>query len=162
METWLRYLIAFVVFAHGFIYVRIGSVLPSPIKGWRGTSWLLGDSFTRDQLRWLVVSLHVAAGIAILACAAAIAFAPSLPGWWRPLAITTFRLPCPTTLLTIGWLFVADPPWPKVVVLVPIAWALIGGSAATLLGVRTDLMLWVAGIALTALVLIPVPHRVRA
>jgi hypothetical protein len=27
METWLRYLIAFVVFAHGFVYVRIGSVL---------------------------------------------------------------------------------------------------------------------------------------
>ena len=88
METWLRYLIAFVVFAHGFIYVRIGSVLPGPIKGWRGTSWLLGDSFAGDQLRWLVVSLHVAAGIAMLACAAAIAVAPSLPGWWRPLAIT--------------------------------------------------------------------------
>lgn len=87
METWLRYLIAFVVFAHGFVYVRIGSVLPGPIKGWRGTSWLLGDSFTGDQLKRLVVSLHVAAGIAILACAAAIAVAPSLPGWWRPLAI---------------------------------------------------------------------------
>jgi hypothetical protein len=88
METWLRYLIAFVVFAHGFVYVRIGSVLPGPIKAWRGTSWLLGDGFTGDRLRWLVVSLHVAAGIAILACGAAIAFAPSLPGWWRPLAIT--------------------------------------------------------------------------
>jgi hypothetical protein len=34
------------------------------------------------------VLLHVAAGIAILACAAAIAFAPSLPRWWRPLALT--------------------------------------------------------------------------
>jgi hypothetical protein len=55
----------------------------------------------------------------------------------------TFGVPCPTTLLTIGWLFVADPPWPKVVALVPIGWALIGGSAAGLLGVRADLMLWV-------------------
>jgi fluoride ion exporter CrcB/FEX len=88
MAPWLRYLIAFVVFAHGFVYVRIGSVLPGPIKAWRGRSWLLSDTVTGDQLRRVVVSLHVAAGIALLACAVAIALAPSLPGWWRPLAIT--------------------------------------------------------------------------
>jgi hypothetical protein len=88
MAPWLRYLIAFVVFAHGFVYVRIGSVLPGPIKAWRGRSWLLNDAVTGDQLRRVVVSLHVAAGIALLACAVAIALAPSLPGWWRPLAIT--------------------------------------------------------------------------
>lgn len=87
MEPWLRYLIASLVFAHGFVYLRIGSVLPGPIKTWRGKSWLLGDTITGDHLRSLVVSLHVAAGIAILACAAAIAFAPSLSAWWRPLAI---------------------------------------------------------------------------
>jgi hypothetical protein len=88
MAPWLRYLIAFVVFAHGFVYVRIGSVLPGPIKAWRGRSWLLSDTVTGDQLRRVVISLHVAAGIALLACAVAIALAPSLPGWWRPLAIT--------------------------------------------------------------------------
>lgn len=88
MAPWLRYVIAFVVFAHGFVYVRIGSVLPGPIKAWRGRSWLLSDTVTGDQLRRVVVSLHVAAGIALLACAVAIALAPSLPGWWRPLAIT--------------------------------------------------------------------------
>lgn len=88
MAPWLRYLIAFVVFAHGFVYVRIGSVLPGPIKAWRGRSWILSDTVTGDQLRRVVVSLHVAAGIALLACAVAIALAPSLPGWWRPLAIT--------------------------------------------------------------------------
>lgn len=70
MAPWLRYLIAFVVFAHGFVYVRIGSVLPGPIKAWRGRSWLLSDTVTGDQLRRVVVSLHVAAGIALLACAA--------------------------------------------------------------------------------------------
>ena len=88
MAPWLRYLIACVVFAHGFVYVRIGSVLPGPIKAWRGRSWILSDTVTGDQLRRVVVSLHVAAGIALLACAVAIALAPSLPGWWRPLAIT--------------------------------------------------------------------------
>ena len=74
----------------------------------------------------------------------------------------TFGVPCPTTLLTIGWLFLADPPWPKVVAIVPIGWALIGGSAAGLLGVRTDLRLWVAGVGLAASLLVPARHRVRA
>jgi hypothetical protein len=63
-------------------------MLPGPITARRGTSWVLGDRFTGDQLTRLVVSLHVAGGIAILASAVAIAFAPSVPGWWRPLAIT--------------------------------------------------------------------------
>jgi len=73
-----------------------------------------------------------------------------------------FGVPCPTTLLTIGWLFAADPPWPRVVGLIPLGWALIGGSAALLFGVRTDLMLWVAGIALAASLLVSAPRRVRA
>jgi hypothetical protein len=73
-----------------------------------------------------------------------------------------FGVPCPTTLLTIGWLFVADPPWPKVVALIPFGWAFIGGSAALLLGMTADWMLWVAGIALAASLLISAPRRVRA
>ena len=74
----------------------------------------------------------------------------------------TFGVPCPTTLLTIGWLFAADPPWPKVVAVIPIGWAFVAGSAAVLFGVRADLMLWVAGIAFTASVFAPVRPRVRA
>ncbi len=73
-----------------------------------------------------------------------------------------FGVPCPTTLLTIGWLFAADPPWPIVVALIPIGWAFVGGSAAVLLGVRADLMLWIAGVALTASVLVSVRHHVHA
>jgi len=87
MTPWLRYLIAFVVFCHGFIYVGIGSTLPGPIKEWKGISWLLGSAVTDEQLKALVVGLHVVAGIATLASALAIGFAPSIPGWWRPLAI---------------------------------------------------------------------------
>lgn len=87
MAPWMRYLIAFLVFLHGFIYVRIGSVLPGPVTDWRGSSWLLGGSVASDQLKVIVVALHVIAGILTLACAVAVGFAPSLPGWWRPLAI---------------------------------------------------------------------------
>ncbi len=81
MTGWLRYLIAFVVFCHGFVYVRIGAVLPGPIAGWRGASRLLGGAVTGEPLIVLVRVLHVAAGVAILACAFAIAFAPAHWSW---------------------------------------------------------------------------------
>jgi hypothetical protein len=74
----------------------------------------------------------------------------------------TFGVPCPTTFLTIGWLLAAEAPWPSVVGLIPIAWAFVGGSAAVLLGVRTDYMLWPAGIALAASVSLSERPRVRA
>jgi hypothetical protein len=88
IAPWLRYVIAFVVFCHGFIYVRIGAVLPDPIPAWRGSSGLLGNVIAGDALVKLSIALHVVAGFATLACAAAIALAASVPGWWRPLAIT--------------------------------------------------------------------------
>jgi hypothetical protein len=59
MSSWVRYLIAVIVFCHGFIYVRIGAVLPGPIKEWRGTSWLMGDAVTGDRLRTLVIGVIV-------------------------------------------------------------------------------------------------------
>ena len=65
----------------------------------------------------------------------------------------TFGVPCPTTILTIGFLFAADPPWPRAVALIPLIWAIIGGSAAVLLRVHADVMLWAAGIGLIAYLL---------
>jgi hypothetical protein len=47
----------------------------------------LGSAVTDDRLRALVAGLHVFAGVATLACAAAIGFAPSFPGWWRSAGI---------------------------------------------------------------------------
>lgn len=70
-------------------------------------------------------------------------------------AAPTFGVPCPTTLLTIGVLLSARRPWPRVVALIPMAWAVVAGSAALLLGVRADLMLWVSAAALTASLLLP-------
>ena len=84
MTPWIHYLIAFLVFCHGFVYLRIGPTLPGPITGWKRTSKLLGAAVTGDSLIALVRTLHVVAGIAILACAVAIAFAPE---WWRAPAI---------------------------------------------------------------------------
>jgi hypothetical protein len=89
MLPWLRFLLAFLVFCHGFVYIRIGSVLPDPVQGWRGTSWLLGDTLTGNRLNATVIGLHVVAGIATLACAAAIVLAPTVPDWWRFLALAS-------------------------------------------------------------------------
>ena len=74
----------------------------------------------------------------------------------------TYGVPCPTTLLTVGFLFAADPPLPRLITVIPIVWAAVAGSAAVLLGVRADLMLWVAGIALAGYVLTPKTSRVPA
>lgn len=57
--------------------------------------------------------------------------------------LATFGVPCPTTILTLGLLLAAEPPsWSLSAI--PIVWALVGGSAALLLGVHADLMLFVA------------------
>lgn len=86
MSPWVRYLIAFIIFCHGFIYLRIGPTIADTLKEWKGSSWLLGSVVTNGSLKTLIVTLNVLAGLVTLACAVAIAFAPSLPGWWRPLA----------------------------------------------------------------------------
>ena len=57
----------------------------------------------------------------------------------------TFGVPCPTTILTIGVLLTLRNPPPVALVLIPVVWSAIGGSAAFLFGVWTDLPLPVAG-----------------
>ena len=64
--------------------------------------------------------------------------------------LPTFGVPCPTTILTIGFLLAADRSWPRRVAVIPLVWAAIGGSAALLFGVRADLMLLAAGIVTSA------------
>lgn len=86
MSPSVRYLIAFVVACHGFIYIPLLFV-PEMLKGWRGRSWLLGGALTGARLRVVLAALHVGAGVLILASGVAIGLAAWAPGWWRPLAI---------------------------------------------------------------------------
>lgn len=71
-----------------------------------------------------------------------------------------FGVPCPTTLFTAGLLLGATPSVPRCLSVVPVLWAIIGGSAALLFGMTPDLMLFVAGAAL--LVGLRHPKSVRA
>ena len=62
--------------------------------------------------------------------------------------LPTFGLPCPTTILTIGFLIGAGRTFPRMAAVVPILWSAIGGSASVLFGVWADLMMPVAAAAL--------------
>jgi hypothetical protein len=57
----------------------------------------------------------------------------------------TFGVPCPTTIFTLGLLLRSGRRVPLYVLPIPLAWSLIGGSAAYLLGMWEDLGLLVAG-----------------
>jgi hypothetical protein len=66
-----------------------------------------------------------------------------------------FGVPCPTTLFTIGALLIGRELVPRWLAIIPLGWSAIGGSAAFLLGMHTDLALPVAGVALVASLLLP-------
>jgi hypothetical protein len=80
-------LIAFVVACHGFTYIPFGLLAPGKMKDWKGSSRLFGNVLAAERAHTLVPALHVLAGVTILACAVAIAFAPAVPGLWAPLAV---------------------------------------------------------------------------
>ena len=65
-----------------------------------------------------------------------------------------FAVPCPTTLLTCGVLLTAVPRVPVVASVVPVAWTIIAGSAAILLDVAPDAMLFIGGAAVAITVTI--------
>jgi hypothetical protein len=60
--------------------------------------------------------------------------------------------PCPVTLFTFGLLLLATARVPRALLAIPLAWSLIGGSAAALLGVAQDWPLLFSGIAVVAIV----------
>lgn len=72
-----------------------------------------------------------------------------------------FAVPCPTTLVTTGWL-VSTSARSRLTHPIPIIWALIATSAAVTLGIRADLMLAPAAIVLMIDIVEPGALGVRA
>lgn len=62
----------------------------------------------------------------------------------------SFGVPCPTVILTVGFLLLASKREARVAGVIPLLWSVVGGSAAVLLGVVADWALPIAGIALVA------------
>jgi hypothetical protein len=59
--------------------------------------------------------------------------------------------PCPTTIFTFGLLLWTERPVPRLLLVIPFLWSLLGVSAAISLGIREDLGLVVAALLGTAL-----------
>lgn len=68
-------------------------------------------------------------------------------------AAPTFGVPCPTTIFTFGLLLWTRRPVKWYVILIPLIWSCIGFIAATNLGIREDVGLFVAGIVGTVVLL---------
>lgn len=79
------------------------------------------------------------------------AVAYPLLGLWaghRYPGMPTFGItPCPVTIFTFGLLLLARPPVPRWLLVIPVLWSLIGGSAAFLLRVPQDWLLLVSGLS---------------
>lgn len=60
--------------------------------------------------------------------------------------------PCPVTLFTFGLLLLTNAPVPRWLLALPLAWSLIGGSAAFLLGIPQDWPLLFGGLSVVWLV----------
>ncbi|HAF09009.1 MAG TPA: hypothetical protein DCK98_02865 [Chloroflexi bacterium] len=87
MPGWIRFVIAFVVLCHGMAYLPYGLAPGQVVTEWKGVSQLFGGALTFDRTHVAVQVSFGSAVVALLACALAIALAPLVPGWWRPLAV---------------------------------------------------------------------------
>ena len=62
--------------------------------------------------------------------------------------------PCPVTLFTFGLLLLAKPPVPLRLLVLPMVWSLIGGSAAFLIGMVQDWPLLLSGVVVGLIALL--------
>jgi hypothetical protein len=123
-------------------------------------AWLFGLAFVAQGLLLLYFGvwrrlpgfsitrgLPATFGLALVAYAAV---GYPLVGMWAGHAypaVPVFGVtPCPLTIFTLGVLLLATGPVPKVLLVVPLVWSLVGGSAAILLRVPQDWALIVAGL----------------
>lgn len=84
----------------------------------------------------------------------ALAVYPLLSYWAGRLypATPTFGLPCPTTIFTLGMLLWVDKKVPGSLLIVPVGWAVIGYSAALIMGITEDMGLGVSAVIAVLLI----------
>jgi hypothetical protein len=76
-----------------------------------------------------------------------------MTGHRYPEAPTFGATPCPVTILTFGTPMLASSVVPRRLLVIPVIWSLIGGSAAFLLAVPQDWFLLFSGLAVVPMVL---------
>lgn len=108
-------------------------------------AWLLAWADTRCQLIYFSASgAMLRIGVGLVVYALLYPFFSVLSHAYP--ATPTFAVPCPTTLLTLGLFLTVRTGVPISITIVPVLWALIGGSAAVLLAVSSDFVLLAAGL----------------
>ena len=141
----LSFLTAINPLAYGF---AAASVLGALVFLWQGV--------LRKRLAFrFATNARTAVGLLLVVFALAIYPAWSLFAGRRYPELATFGLPCPTTIFTIGLLAFTVSPYPRVSLVVPVLWSLIGSQAAFFLGVSQDLGLLVAGLVGIVLMALP-------
>ena len=119
---------------------------------WRGR---LAFRFRRDPCGWVGLALAVVA----------VAGYPWLD-WFAGLDWAAVRVaglaPCPTALLTIGLLLLADGRKPLLLLLIPVLWTLVAGATGWSLGISHDAILALASIAAISVILWGSHRRVSA
>ena len=60
--------------------------------------------------------------------------------------------PCPVVIFTFGMLLLATSHVPRWLLVIPVVWSLIGGSAAFLLGIQQDWLLLLSGLSVLVIV----------
>jgi len=112
----------------------------------------------RVHLDW-DASLRQLTGLAFVGLALAYPLLVMLTGYRVP-AAPAFGVPCPTALFTVGVLLCSTTIVPRILLFIPLAWSLVGGSAAITMGVTPDLLLLAGALVLLPL-LLPDPLRRR-
>ena len=114
--------------AYAFAALFVGQAALFVLAAWRGELAFAGAQGWRRTLGWALVAyaalLYPLVGIAI----------GTPPAQLAMFGIT----PCPLTLFTFGVLLLAAGRLPWWLLVVPVAWSLVGGSAAFLLRVPQD------------------------
>lgn len=137
---------------HWVHFAAINPAAPVFAAAFLAQAFALGKSAWRDSLRyaWRLTPRHLigaaTAAYGLLYPAAALVVVGAYP------RIPTFGVPCPTTLLTMGLLLMATPVRISLLV-IPLLWSLIGGSAALLFAIAPDFALPAAGVLVTVLLL---------
>ena len=109
----------------------------------------------RDTLRFArPATVSAALGVALLVYAGVIyPLLGALSGHEYP-AVPMFGIaPCPVVIFTFGLLLLAAGHVSRWLLVVPVAWSLVGGSAAFLLGVPQDWLLLFSGLAVPIILL---------
>lgn len=117
-------------------------LLQSALFGWLAVGGRRLD-FARATGFWRTVGVTLV-GYSLLYPALGLAFGLDYPG------MPTFGVPCPTVLLTVGFLVASNLGGARWITAIPLLWTVIGGSAAFLLRIPADLVLALSGVALVA------------